>query len=224
MTIVSPHRTGEGGRLAAGAGNHPARPLVWQRTDTVGTEMVFPTGADARTATGWAVVAGPVPHATRFRAELDAGWAVNALTVTCDGADWSRELRMTRHQDGTWSCRIRETGDAGRSPAGGHPAPPPPGIEDPDRLIGAEVVRLDDSPIFATWALRHLRLAAGGQPTLAPTIRVLTPSLVVLPSRSAYQLISDHRLRISGGERTVTYEVDHTGLVLAQPARTRLAG
>jgi hypothetical protein len=131
---------------------------------------------------------------------------------------------MTRDQDGGWSCRTEESGDLGPRPAGdGHPAPPPPGIEDPGRLCDAGVLRLSDTPIFETWALRHLRLAAGDRPTVAATVRVLTPWLAVVPSRSAYQLVSERRLRISGGERATTYEVDPSGLVLAQPARVRLA-
>lgn len=224
MSIGAPQLADERSRLLVDAGNGPSGPLVWQRTDTVGTELVFQSGTGPRTATGCAVVAGALPHTTRFHAELDTGWTVHALTVTCEGGDWSRELQITRDHDGTWSCRTHQSGDLGRSLAGsGHEAPGSPGIENLDRLTGADVLRLSDSPIFTTWALRHLRLAAGDQPTVAATIRVLTPSLVVLPSRSAYQLVSDRRLRISGGERTTTYEVDRTGLVLAQPARMRLA-
>jgi hypothetical protein len=224
MSIGAPQMTEGRNRSLADASNGPSGPLVWQRTDTIGTDLVFQSGTGPRTATGFAVVAGPVPHTTRFSAELDTTWAVRALTVTCEGADWSRDLRLARDRDGTWSCRTRESGDFGRSHADrGHAVPPAPGIEDVDRLAGAEVLRLSDSPIFATWALRHLRLAAGDQPTVAATIRVLTPSLIVVPSRSAYHLVSDRRLRISGGERPTTYEVNPAGLVLAQPARVRLA-
>ena len=57
--------------------------LLWQRTDTVGTELVFPEGAVAR---GSAVVAGSLAYATRWHADLDEERAVRALTVTCDGA------------------------------------------------------------------------------------------------------------------------------------------
>ena len=58
----------------------------------------------------------------RMLDELDTTWAVRDLSVTCEGADWSRELRMTRDQDGGWSCRTEESGDLGARPAGdGHP-------------------------------------------------------------------------------------------------------
>jgi hypothetical protein len=210
--------------VRAGAGNGPPGPLVWQRTDTVGTELVFQSGADVRTATGFAVVAGPLPHTTHFSAELDAGWAVRDLTVTCEGAGWSRTLWLTGGPGGAWTCRTQETGDLGRSLTGaGHPAPAPPGIEDPDRLAGASVVRLNDSPIFLTWALRRMPLTPGDKPVAATTIRVLTPSLVVLPTLSTYQLISGHRLRIGGDEPSVTCELDPAGLVTYQTARLRLA-
>ncbi|MEU8234400.1 putative glycolipid-binding domain-containing protein [Actinoplanes sp. NPDC048967] len=223
MSIDSARITHTPGPVLTGGDRGPYGPLVWQRTDIVGTELVFQSGTEPRTVTGCSVVAGVLPHTTRFHAEIDTGYAVSALTVTCAGADWSRELRMSRDQDGGWSCRTAESGDFGRSAAhSGHPAPLP-GIDDPDRLTGARVLRLADSPIFVTWALRHLHLAAGEPSKVAPTIRVLTPSLVVEPARSAYQLVSEHRLRISGGERPTTYELDRGGLVLAQPARLRLA-
>ena len=198
-------------------------PLVWQRTDTVGTELVFPSGADNRAADGSAVVAGPLPYTTRFHAELDTAWAVRALTVTCSGGGWSRTLRMIRASDDGWTCRTQETGDLGRSLARtGRPAPPMPGIEEPARLHGATVVRLDHSPVFVTWALEQLDLAPGDKPRTVPTIRVLTPSLVVLPALSTYQLISEHRLRISGHEPTALYDLDQHGVVTYQPARLRL--
>src|SRR4051794_13084227 len=63
----------------AGPGQDTSRPLVWQRTDTVGTEVVFPCGSDPRTATGCAVVAGVLPYTTRWHCELDTDSRVRAL-------------------------------------------------------------------------------------------------------------------------------------------------
>jgi hypothetical protein len=98
-----------------------AGPLAWQRTDTVGTELVLPSGADNRSADGTAVVAGPVPHTTRFHADLDTRSAVRTLTVTCSGSGWSRTLCLSRDADGGWACRTEETGDLRRSLTGsGH--------------------------------------------------------------------------------------------------------
>jgi hypothetical protein len=220
---LSINTTTDAGRTSLADWTGPSAPLIWQRTDTVGTELVVHSGAGHRSADGTAVVAGPLPHTTRFHAELDGGWAVRALTVTCAGGDWTRTLRLTREADGGWACRTEETGDLGRSQAGnGHPAPPMPGIDEPARLRGATVVRMDHSPVFITWALRQLGLAPGDEPSTVPTVRILTPSLVVLPAVSTYQLIGDHRLRIGGHEPTALYDLDRQGIVTYQPARLRL--
>ena len=201
-----------------------AGPLVWQRTDTVGTELVFPADGGSRSAEGTAVVAGPLPYTTRFHADLDTDSAVRALRVTTSGDGWTRTLRLGRAADGGWTCRTEETGDLHRSLArNGHAAPPLPGIDDPARLHGVTVVRLDHSPVFVTWALRQLDLASGDGPVTVPTIRVLTPSLLVVPALSTYQLISAHRLRIGGPEPAALYHLDQHGVVTYQPARVRLA-
>jgi len=82
-----------------------AGPLVWQRTDTVGTELVFPADGGSRSAEGTAVVAGPLPYATRFHAALDTDSAVRALRVTTSGDGWTRTLRLGRAADGGWTKR-----------------------------------------------------------------------------------------------------------------------
>ncbi|MEU8606582.1 putative glycolipid-binding domain-containing protein [Actinoplanes sp. NPDC048791] len=199
-------------------------PLIWQRTDTVGTELVFPVGNDPRAASGSAVIAGPVPHTKRWHAELDADAVVRDLTVTCEGGDWNRTLRLARDPEHGWTCRTEETGDLdGALTDGGHRGAPLPGIDDSTRLHPDAIIRLSDSPIFLTWALRRLRLAAGDRAVAAPTIRILTPSLVVLPGVSTYQLVSEHRLRVSGDEPASGYELDDDRVVTYQPARLRLA-
>ncbi|GAA3349460.1 hypothetical protein GCM10020358_71690 [Amorphoplanes nipponensis] len=199
-------------------------PLIWQRTDRIGTELVFPPGEDPCAARGSAVVAGPVPHTSRWHADLDPDATVRALDVTCEGVGWSRTLRLTGDPRLGWTCRTEETGDLdGALTGAGHAVAPLPGIDDTGRLLPGAILRLQDSPIFLTWALRRLRLAAGGQPVAAPTIRILTPSLVVLTGMSTYQLVGPHRLRISGDEPASGYELDDAGIVTYQPARLRLA-
>jgi hypothetical protein len=199
-------------------------PLVWQRTDTVGTELVVAAGGDSRSAEGTAVVGGPLAYTARFHADLDAGSGVRALHVTTSGDGWTRSLRLSRDAGGDWTCGTEETGDLHRSLArGGHAAPPLPGIDDPARLRSAAVVRLDYSPIFVTWALRRLGLASGDGPVTVPEIRVLTPSLLVVPTLSTYQLISAHRLRIGGREPAALYHLDQHGVVTYRPGRLRLA-
>jgi hypothetical protein len=224
MSLTTPHVIGRPPRGLTDPRTGPPAPLLWQRTDTVGTELVFVSGPAARAATGSAIVAGPLPHTTSFTAELDGDWAVRSLTVTCSGGDWSRTLRLAREHDGGWVCRTEEAGGLGTSSAGrALPLPPPAGIHDAARLQGATVVRLQDSPIFLTWAMRHLRLVPGAKPSSARTVRVLTPSLAVLPATSTYHLVSAQRLRTTGDGPAVNYDLDHTGLVTYQPARLRLA-
>jgi hypothetical protein len=223
MSLTAPHVIGQPQRVLTDERIGPPASLLWQRTDTIGTELVFVSGPGEHRATGSAVVAGPLPHTTSFAAELDGDWAVRSLTVTCSGGDWSRTLRLAREHGG-WVCRTEEAGGLGTSSAGrGLPSPPPAGIHDAARLQDATVVRLQDSPIFLTWAMRHLRLVPGAKPSFAPTVRVLTPSLAVLPATSTYHLVSAQRLRTTGDGPAVNYDLDHTGLVTYQPARLRLA-
>jgi uncharacterized protein len=223
MVLTFPHDTGPRRPLDADPGNGPSGPLVWQRTDTVGTELVFQAGSDPRAATGSAVIAGPLPYTTRWSADLDTDWQVQALTVACEGGNFSRTLELTRDPEGSWTCRTETTGNLGRSLAGsGHSAAPLPGIEDASRLQPQAIVRLSDSPIFLTWALRRLRLTPGDQPVCAPSVRILAPSLAVLAGISTYQLVSEQRLRVSGDVPAAGYELDRAGIVTYQPARFRL--
>jgi hypothetical protein len=202
------------GLISAEPGQRRPGPLVWQRTDTVGTELVLHHGGAGRlTAAGSAVVAGALPHTTGREAELEPSCAVRALTVTCRGAGWSRTLWLRRDVVEGWTCRTEETGDLDDMP---------PGIEDPARLDGTALVRLTDSPIFLTWALRRLRLTPDSGPVCAPTVRVRTPSLVVLPGTSTYHELSAQRLRVSGDEPSTRYDLDDAGVVTYQPGRFRL--
>jgi hypothetical protein len=191
-----------------------AGPLLWQRTDTIGTELVVPAGETA--SNGTAVVSGSRPWATRWRAERDADWTVRELTVTCEGSGWRRELILSRdaHSAGDghgWTCRTETVGDLDG---------PEPGFDGaaPDEMV----VRLADSPVFLTWALRALRLRSAGEAVTATTARILTPSLAVVVGESRYQRIGDHRLRVSGGEPAASYDLDGSGVVTYQPGRLRI--
>jgi hypothetical protein len=207
-------RPGGVGLMSAEPGQRRPGPLVWQRTDTVGTELVLHHGGAGRlTAAGSAVVGGALPHTIGWDAELEPSCAVRALTVTCRGAGWSRTLWLRRDVTEGWTCRTEETGDLNDVPAG---------IEDPGRLDDAALVRLADSPIFLTWALRRLRLTAESGPVCAPTVRIRTPSLTVLPGTSTYHLVSAQRLRVSGDEPCTRYDLDDAGIVIYQPGRFRL--
>jgi hypothetical protein len=207
-------RSGGVGLMSAEPGHGRPGPLVWQRTDTVGTELVLHHGGAGRLmAAGSAVVAGALPHTISWDVELEPSYAVRALTATCRGAGWSRTLWLRREAGEGWTCRTEETGGLDDAP---------PGMEDPGRLDGTALIRLTNSPIFLTWALRRLRLRPDSGSVCAPTARIRTPSLTVLPGMSTFHQLSDRRLRVSGDEPSTRYDLDDAGIVIYQPGRFRL--
>lgn len=179
----------------------PAGPLIWQRTDTVGTELVFPD-ADGRTAAGTAVIGGTGPHSVHWMAALDDASGLRALTVTCESSQFRRTLEMTREDDGTL---VYHSGD-----------------DAPTRLEGIDVVRVTDSPMFLTWALRRLALTPASGAVSAITARILLPSLTVATGATTYQMISDSRLRIGGDEAGASFDLDASGIVSYRAGRLRL--
>jgi hypothetical protein len=180
----------------------PSGPLIWQRTDTVGTELVFPD-ADGRTAAGTGVIGGTGPHSVHWMAALDDSSGVRALTVTCESSQFRRTVEMTREDDGALVFRM--------------------GDEAPTRLEGIDVVRVTDSPMFLSWAVRRLGLSHDAGAVPAMTARVLLPSLTVATGTTTYQLVSDRRLRIGGDEAGATFDLDEAGIVAYRPGRLRLA-
>jgi hypothetical protein len=180
-------------------------PQVWQRTDTIGTELVIPEGETH--ASGTAVVGGPKPYATKWQVWLGDDFSVRELTVTTEGQGWRRELHLSRA-----GCRTQVVGELDA---------PQPGLEDPSRLAGV-VVRLAASPVFLGWAIRALKVVPGGPAVTAPTARVLTPSLAVEVGESRYQRVGDHRLRVTGDEPAASYDLDAAGVVTYQPGRLRI--
>lgn len=183
------------------AGRDLTGPLIWQRTDTVGTELVFPD-ADGRTAAGTAVIGGTGPHSVHWLAALDDASGVRALTVTSESSQSRQTIEMTREDDGTLVFRT----DGGTQ-----------------RVEGVDVVRLTDSPMFLTWAIRRLRLTPEAGAVRAVTARVLLPSLTVTTGTSTYHLVSDQRLRVAGDEAGIVMDLDSSGIVTYRPGRLRLA-
>jgi hypothetical protein len=192
-----------GGKSRSRTAGDPSRPLIWQRTDTVGTELVFPD-ADGRSAAGTAVIGGTGPHSVHWLAALDDVSGVRALTVTCESSQSRRTLSMTREDDGTLVFRVGED-------------------EEPVRLEGIDVVRITDSPMFLTWSVRRLGLTPESGRVSATTARVLLPSLTVATGTSTYQLVSDRRLRVGGDEAATVFDLDEAGNVAYRPGRLRLA-
>jgi hypothetical protein len=188
-------------------------PLVWQRTGTIGTELVLRDGAAPGVVTGSAVVGGSQPCTTRWHADLDGAWRVRTLTVTTEGSGWRRNLALSRTPDGQWTCGSEESGrlDAPRA-----------GIDDPARLDDAALLLVSDSPIFLTWAMRSLRLDAAA-PVQTPVVRVRMPWLTVLPGTATFQRVSENRLRVTGDGPACAYDLDAEGIVTYQAGRLRIS-
>lgn len=189
-------------------------PLVWQRTGTVGTELVLRDGVAPGVVTGAVVVGGPQPYTSRWHADLDGAWRVRAFTITTEGSGWRRNLALSRTGDDGWTCGAEESGTVDGRPAG---------LDDPARLDGGAVLLLADSPIFLTWAMRTLRLAAGSGAVTAPAIRVRMPWLTVVPGEASFHRISEQKLRVAGDGPAVSYDLDAEGIVTYQPGRLRIA-
>jgi hypothetical protein len=162
--------------------------------------------------TGNVVVGGSRPYATRWFADVDAGWQVRALTVTCEGDGWRRNLALSRSGDG-WTC--------GGEPSGALTGPPA-GIDDPARLAGVEVLLLADSPIFLSWALRHLACTPESGAVTVPAARVRLPWLTVVAGPATFQRVGEHRLRVGGDGPVATYDLDEDGIVTYRPGRLRI--
>ncbi|BCY07884.1 putative glycolipid-binding domain-containing protein [Actinoplanes sp. L3-i22] len=189
----------------------PVVPLAWQRTDKVGTELVFPQGPRP---SGSVIVAGATAYSLSWNAELTPASEVKSLHVTCQGDGWRRELRLERAESG-WTCRAEHAGDAGDLPFAG--------TEQLDTFDPAATLRLADSPIFVSWAIRHLGLTVKGGPVTVPVVRVQVPSLAVVAGTVTYHLVSPQRLRITGDWPAATFELDDAGTVVYQAGRLRLA-
>jgi hypothetical protein len=199
-------------RRVAAARSHG--PLVWQRTGTVGTELVLRDGTAPGVVTGAVVVGGAQPYTARWHADVDGSWRVRALTLTAEGSGWRRNLALSRTDAGSWTCGAEESGSVDA---------PAAGAEDPARLHGDAIVLLADSPIFLTWAMRTLRLSAESGPATAPVIRVRMPWLTVVPGESSFHRVSETKLRLAGDGPAVAYDLDAEGIVTYQPGRLRIA-
>src|SRR3954451_24255417 len=106
-------------------------PLLWQRTGTVGTQLVLRDGPAPGVVTGSVVVGGPQPYTSRWHADLDGAWRVRVLTITTEGSGWRRNLAVSRTGEGSWTCGAEASGSIDA---------PPAGIDDPSRLDGGAVL------------------------------------------------------------------------------------
>lgn len=192
----------------------PSRALLWQRLDTVGTDLAL---VDERplVARGVTTCADPAPFTCRYELATDANTATTRLYVTTEGAGWRREVRLDRSPEG-WRVATAERGDLDALP---------PGIEDPDRLRDAVDVDLEATALTNTLPIRRLGLlgapSGAAHPIVVAWVRV--PSLVVMPVRQVYTVVTSGMIRYASGTYTADLSVDSGGFVTHYPGYATLA-
>jgi hypothetical protein len=195
------------------------RTRLWQRTDTTGTELVVFDDHHGLVARGVAMAGDPVPYACWYELFTDDAWVSARFEATVEGGGWLRTLRLERAA-GRWRATTAEQGDLDAAVrAAGHPAPPLPGSEDPDRLHAALDVDLYASPLTNTLPLRRLDLlrAAPGATETITAAWVLLPSLAVVASRQTYTVLGEGVVRYASGTFTADISIDPDGYVTHYP-------
>jgi len=196
-----------------------SRALMWQRTDTIGTEQALLNDRSGLHARGVSCSAEPVPWSCRYELYTDDTWATARFEVTAEGAGFLRTVRLERAA-GRWRVTASEQGDldatlvaAGRARAG------MPGTEDPSSLAGALDVDLGYSPLTNTLPVRRLRLTESqpGTSHVVDVAWVLLPGLEVLSSRQTYTALGDGRVRFASGSFTAELLIDANGYVTRYP-------
>jgi hypothetical protein len=195
------------------------RALLWQRTDTTGTDLALVDDRRGLHARGVATAASPVPHTCRYELTTDAEWASVRLELTAEGAGWLRTARLEKAA-GRWRVTTAEQGDlsaalraSGQAPVG------LPGTEEPGRLADAIDLDLGAAPLFNTLPIRRLGLlgrpAGTARTILAAWVRV--PSLEVLPAEQTYTVLGGGRIRFASGTFTADLTVADDGHVIDYP-------
>lgn len=199
------------------------RALLWQRTDTTGTDLALFDDRHGLVARGSATAADPVPHLCRYELTTDDDWTTVRLEVTAEGAGWLRTARLERAA-GRWRVTTAEQGhlDAALR-AAGRPGAGLPGTEEPARLGDAKDVDLWAAPLFNTLPIRRLgllRATPGTERTIIAAM-VRLPSLEVIPSEQTYTAVGGGKVRYSSGTFTAELTVDASGFVTHYPGLAR---
>lgn len=166
-------------------------------------------GADALDAVGTSRTA---EYAASWRLESGADWVTRTLHVSVQGFGWSRELTLSRSEDGTWQSKARSTGKV-RLPA--------PGLAQPDTLLDAVDCDLELSPLTPSLPAKRLGLADRDRAEVdlvvahveMPSLRVIRRDLGFASERAADggQLLTIRDLEGVTPERRVSLDAD--GLV-----------
>lgn len=190
------------------------RALLWERTDTTGTDFALVDDRRGLVARGVAAAATPIPHACRYELITDETWATARLEVACEGAGWLRTARLERAA-GRWRVTTAERGDlAAALRAAGQGGAGLPGTEEPERLRDAIDVDLSASPLFNTLPIRRLGLGAPRRITVA---WVLVPSLEVIPAEQTYTPLPGGGVRFASDTFTADLTLDDDGFVTHYP-------
>src|SRR4051812_50058826 len=75
-------------------------PLLWQRTGTVGTELVLRDGTAPGVVTGSVVVGGSQPYTSRWHADLDGAWRGGGVPLPPQGGGGGRKPAGAPHRGG----------------------------------------------------------------------------------------------------------------------------
>ncbi|WP_422772784.1 putative glycolipid-binding domain-containing protein [Plantactinospora sp. WMMC1484] len=193
--------------------------LFWSRTDVPGADHAFAADRRGLTARGTALAVDPIPFTCRYELRTDEHWATAGLEVSCEGAGWLRTLRLERAA-GRWRASTAEQGDLDAAlTAAGRPGAGLPGTEEPERLAEAVDVDLSASPLFNTLPVRRLGLrdAAPGSSHRIVAVRVLVPSLQVVPAEQVYTVLAEGNVRFASQGFTADLTLDADGFVRHYP-------
>jgi uncharacterized protein len=193
--------------------------LLWQRTDTTGTDLALLDDRRGLYARGFATAVDPIPYVCRYELVTDETWATAHLDVSVEGAGWLRTLRLERAV-GRWRATTAEQGQLDRALANaGHAPVGLPGTEEPDRLHRAIDIDLAGAPLPNTLPIRRLGLL-GAPPGTTHSLTmawVLVPSLEVLPSEQTYRVVDEGTIRFDIDGFGADLAVDKEGYVVTYP-------
>jgi len=193
--------------------------LLWQRTDTAGTDLALVDDRRGLYARGVATAADPIPYVCRYELATDETWATAHLDVSVEGAGWLRTLRLERAA-GRWRATTAEQGDLDRALANaGHARTSLPGTEEPDRLHDAIDIDLAGAPLPNTLPIRRLSMvgAPAGTAHRLTMAWVLVPSLEVLPSEQTYRVVDEGTIRFDIEGFGADLTIDKEGYVVRYP-------
>ncbi len=193
--------------------------LFWDRRDTSGAEHALVDVRAGLHARGAALAVDPLPYSARYELRTGPDWVTTALSVSTEGAGWSRTLRL-ESEGGRWRASTSELGDLDAAlTAAGHAGAGLPGIEDPDLLFGAFDVDLTGSPLTNTLPIRRLGLLKA-EPGVAHRVSVawvLLPSLEIVQADQIYTATGDGTVRFASETFSADLVVDGEGFVVEYP-------